>query len=148
MLCDQKSPGSSPRRATVQSLRSGFQLLPASEETSIWYLTSGLGGQLEATWATATTAWTGSLRGEESSRVTARLPKEPSTTWAWAWGSVGPAETSPRPLDSKVTFAPPSFRRGMTETLSSQTVRIVRPDPTRLFAPAPRRRRYCRKPFT
>src|SRR5579862_740304 len=144
MLWDQKSPGSSPRRAIVQSFASGFQLLPPSQETSIWYLTSGLGGQLEATWAAATTAATGSFRGVPSSRVTVRLPKAPSTTCAWAWGSVGPAEITPLPLDSNVTFVPPSFRRGMVETLTSQTVRIVRPEPESALAPAPKRRRYWR----
>src|SRR5579862_3190734 len=144
MLCDQKSPGSSPRRATVQSLVTGFQLFPPSAEYSIWYLTSELGGQLDATWAAATTVRTGSLRGVASSRVTVRVPKAPSTTCAWAWGSVGPAEMNPFPLDSNVTFVPPSFRRGMMETLTSQTVRIVRPEPASDLAPAPKRRRYWR----
>src|SRR5262249_44622766 len=140
--CDQKSSGSLPRRATVQSLSSGFQALPPSVEMSIWYLTSGLGGQLDATWAAATTVTTGSLRGVATSSVTARELHALSTICAWPWGRVGPAETMPLPLDSKLTFVPPSLRRGMTETLCSQTVRIVSPEPARDFAPAPKRRRY------
>ena len=147
-LWDQPLLGPSPSRTIFQSFTIGDQDFPPSVDPSIWYVTRGLGSVKESMWADAWTATGTDPGGGTSSRTAIGDPNAPSTRWVFACSIVGPADRSPRPELSKLTRVPPSFSRGMTDTLAWQTVVIERPDPASDFAPVPNFRRYCRYPFT
>src|SRR5688572_26979173 len=124
-LCDQPLLGPSPSRVIFQSFTMGVQVLPPSVEPSIWYVTRGLGSVYDIMCAEAWTATGAPFRGAASSRTARGVPNAPSTRCVFACSRVGPAETTARPELSKLTRVPPSFRRGITETLAWQTVVIV-----------------------
>src|ERR1051325_4982019 len=147
MLCDQKSFGSSPRRAIAQSFTTDFHVLPASVEHSIWYLMSDAGGFPEATCPTAYNSTPGSPRGVAISSVTCGVLNPPATMRALACARFGPAETIARPEDSNETVVPFSFRRGRTPIAAWQTVRISMPALPSVLALALKRIQYWRWPF-